>query len=329
MARRATVYITLTLLTALAFGLSLWVGAGDLSDAALRDVFLSLRGARALACMLAGSALGVAGVLVQGLFRNTLASPDLLGTTAGANLGGRLAILAFQPLLVASSGTLSADVLLPLGCLVGAALSLALLLVFVRQDSDSVVLLLVGFILGSLFLSVASFVTSIAQESWEVGRAVVAFALGSVTGTSLRVIALCAPLVLMGTLMAFAWGRTLDVLLSGEEEAKTLGVDVRATRSWVVIWVSVLTAAAVTLAGSIAFVGLIVPHVLRPIVGSTHRSLVPAAALLGGAFAVLCDVAARSFPTRAEVPLGVITGLLGAPVFLWLLLRQRRMERDA
>jgi iron complex transport system permease protein len=111
MARRATVYITLTLLTALAFGLSLWVGAGDLSDAALRDVFLSLRGARALACMLAGSALGVAGVLVQGLFRNTLASPDLLGTTAGANLGGRLAILAFQPLLVASSGTLSADVL--------------------------------------------------------------------------------------------------------------------------------------------------------------------------------------------------------------------------
>ncbi|MBK6579350.1 MAG: iron ABC transporter permease [Sandaracinaceae bacterium] len=329
MARRATVYITLTLLTALAFGLSLWVGAGDLSDAALRDVFLSLRGARALACMLAGSALGVAGVLVQGLFRNTLASPDLLGTTAGANLGGRLAILAFQPLLVASSGTLSADVLLPLGCLVGAALSLALLLVFVRQDSDSVVLLLVGFILGSLFLSVASFVTSIAQESWEVGRAVVAFALGSVTGTSLRVIALCTPLVLVGTLMAFAWGRTLDVLLSGEEEAKTLGVDVRATRSWVVIWVSVLTAAAVTLAGSIAFVGLIVPHVLRPIVGSTHRSLVPAAALLGGAFAVLCDVAARSFPTRAEVPLGVVTGLLGAPVFLWLLLRQRRMERDA
>ena len=329
MARRATVYITHTQLTARAVGLSLWVGADDLSDAALRDVFLSLRGARALACMLAGSALGVAGVLVQGLFRNTLASPDLLGTTAGANLGGRLAILAFQPLLVASSGTLSADVLLPLGCLVGAALSLALLLVFVRQDSDSVVLLLVGFILGSLFLSVASFVTSIAQESWEVGRAVVAFALGSVTGTSLRVIALCTPLVLVGTLMAFAWGRTLDVLLSGEEEAKTLGVDVRATRSWVVIWVSVLTAAAVTLAGSIAFVGLIVPHVLRPIVGSTHRSLVPAAALLGGAFAVLCDVAARSFPTRAEVPLGVVTGLLGAPVFLWLLLRQRRMERDA
>lgn len=329
MARRALVYISLTLLTVLAFGLSLRVGAGDLGDAALRDVFLSLRGARALACMLAGSALGVAGVLVQGLFRNPLASPDILGTSAGANLGGRLAILAFQPLLVASNGALSPDVLLPLGCLVGAVVSLAFLLLFVQQESDSMVLLLVGFILGSLFLSVASFVTSIAQESWEVGRAVVAFALGSVTGTSLRVIALCTPLVLVGTLAAFAWGRTLDVLLSGEEEAKTLGVDVRATRSWVVIWVSVLTSAAVTLAGSIAFVGLIVPHVLRPIVGSTHRSLVPAAALLGGSFAVLCDVGARVIPTRSEVPLGVVTGLLGAPVFLWLLVRQRRLERDA
>lgn len=329
MARRAIVYVSLTLLTAAAFGLSLGVGAGDLGDAALRDVFLSLRGARALACMLAGSALGVAGVLVQGLFRNPLASPDILGTSAGANLGGRLAILAFQPLLVASHGVLSPDVLLPLGCLVGAVVSLAFLLFFVQQESDSMVLLLVGFILGSLFLSVASFVTSIAQESWEVGRAVVAFALGSVTGTSLRVIALCTPLVLVGTLAAFAWGRTLDVLLSGEEEAKTLGVDVRATRSWVVIWVSVLTSAAVTLAGSIAFVGLIVPHVLRPIVGSTHRSLVPAAALLGGSFAVLCDVGARAIPTRSEVPLGVVTGLLGAPVFLWLLVRQRRLERDA
>lgn len=328
MARRATVYLTLALIVVAAFGLSLRVGAGDLGDAALREVFLSLRGARALACLLAGSALAVAGVLVQGLFRNPLASPDILGTTAGANLGGRIAILLFQPLLVATGGVVSPDVLLPLGCLIGAAGSLALLVVFVRQDSDSVVLLLVGFILGSLFLSVASFVTSIAQESWEVGRAVVAFALGSVSGTSLRTIALCTPLVLVGTLAAFGWGRTLDVLLSGEEEARTLGVDVRATRTWVVIWVSVLTSAAVTLAGSIAFVGLIVPHVLRPIVGSTHRGLVPAAALLGGAFTVLCDVAARSFPTRAEVPLGVVTGLLGAPVFLWLLLRQRRAERD-
>lgn len=328
MARRATVYLTLTVLTALSFALSLRVGAGDLGDAGLRDVFLSLRGARALACMLAGSALGVAGVMVQGLFRNPLASPDILGTTAGANLGGRVAILAFQPLLLATDGAVSPDVLLPLGCLLGAAGSLAVLVFFVREESDSVVLLLVGFILSSLFLSVASFVTSIAQESWEVGRAVVAFALGSVSGTSLRVIALCTPLVLLGTLAAFAWGRTLDVLLSGEEEAQTLGVDVRTTRTWVVIWVSVLTSAAVTLAGSIAFVGLIVPHVLRPVVGSTHRSLVPAAALLGGAFAVLCDVGARSFPTRAEVPLGVVTGLLGAPVFLWLLLRERRGERN-
>ncbi len=328
MLRRTTIYVSLVVLCVLSFGLSLRVGAGDLEDLQLREIFLSLRGARATASMLAGSALAVAGVMVQGLFRNPLASPSILGTTAGANLGGRIAILAFQPLIVASQGAISPDVLLPLGCLVGAAASLALLLVFVRQDSDSVVLLLVGFILGSLFLSVAGFVTSLAQESWEVGRAVVAFALGTVAGTSIKVITLTAPLVFVGTVAAFFWGRTLDVLLSGEEEAATLGVDVRTTRTWVVVWVSVLTSAAVTLAGSIAFVGLIVPHVLRPFVGSTHRSLVPAAALLGGAFAVLCDVAARSFPTRAEMPLGVVTGLLGAPVFLWLLLRQRRLERD-
>jgi iron complex transport system permease protein len=115
-------------------------------------------------------------------------------------------------------------------------------------------------------------------------------------------------------------------MLSGEEEAASLGVDVPAVRVWTVVWTSVLTGAAVSIGGNVGFVGLIVPHALRPFVGVEHRKLVPAAALAGGAFVVVCDVVSRALPTRSEVPLGVVTGLLGAPVFLSLLLRVARGE---
>ncbi len=213
---------------------------------------------------------------------------------------------------------------LPLGCLLGAWLAMLVLLAFVRQRSDNVTLLLTGFILSSLFLSLASFVTSIAQDSWDLARAVLNFSLGGVAGASRRQILLAAPLVLAGLVAAWGWGRNLDLLLSGEEEAAALGVDIGATRRWLTVWVAVLTGAAVSIGGNVIFVGLIVPHALRRLVGVQHRRLVPAAALGGGALVLACDILARVIPTQSEVPLGVITGMLGAPVFLVLLSRSRR-----
>jgi iron complex transport system permease protein len=216
------------------------------------------------------------------------------------------------------------ELVVPLGCLVGAGLALGVILLFLRERTGGVMLILTGFILSSLFLSVGGLLVSLAQDSWEVGRAVIAFTLGGVGGVGRRQLLLATPLVLGGLCAAWAWGRTLDVLLSGEEEAATLGVDVGQARRWCVLWVAVLTAAAVSVGGNLIFVGLIVPHVLRPFTGVLHRRLIPAAALGGGVFLIACDVVARTLPARSEIPLGVVTGLIGAPVFLVLLARAQR-----
>ena len=170
-------------------------------------------------------------------------------------------------------------VLLPLGCLLGAVLGLLLLLAIARRHGDLVLLLLTGFILSSLFLGIGNFLMSLSQEKWELGRAMVAFVLGGLSGTSFAQVAIALPLVLAGVVAAFLWGRALDVLLSGEEEAAALGVDVRAARRWSVLWSATLTGAAVSLGGNIGFVALIVPHGLR----SLHRQRAPAARARRGA----------------------------------------------
>jgi iron complex transport system permease protein len=311
-------------LTGLAVVASLSVGDGALGDPELGDVYLRLRAARAAAAALAGAALAVAGVLVQGLFRNPLASPSILGTTAGAALGGQLALVAHGTLAeVGGVAGAAPEMLQPLACLVGAGASLAVLLAFLRRGFGRVALLLTGFILASLFASVGAFLTTLAQEEWAVGRAVVAFTLGGVGGVGLRRVALAAPLVLAAAGAAWFWGRPLDLMLSGEEEARALGLDVDRTRRWAVVWAAIATGAAVSLGGNVAFVGLVAPHALRPLVGAAHRRLVPTAAVAGAAFLIVCDVVARAAPTRGEMPLGVLTGLVGAPLFLMLLLRHR------
>ena len=309
----------------LSFGVNLLAGASDLSDPELFDTLLALRSARGLVAYLAGAALAVAGVIAQGLFRNPLASPDVLGTTAGASCFGKLSLLVMQATLAGgTAGALAPELLLPLGCLLGALLALVCLLALARRTPDAVVLLLAGFLLSSLFLSVGSLITSLSQESWELGRAVVAFALGGVGGAGTRQVLLIAPIVAAGTIAALLWSRPLDLLLSGDDEARVLGLDVRRARRWCIAWTALLTAGAVAVGGNLGFVGLVVPHGLRRLVGVSHRRLVPAAALGGGTFVLLCDVLARALPSRTEVPLGVITGLVGAPLFLVLLLRTRR-----
>lgn len=319
--RSFPLYPSLILLLLVSAGLGLGVGPGSLNDLELRSTLLSLRATRLLAVVLAGSALAVAGVVVQGVFRNPLVSPSILGTTAGANFGGQGMLL-----LLAGTGStfLPSEMALPLGCLLGAALSLLILLLFCRNQSSSLVLILTGFILSSLFLAMGGFMVSLAMDRWDLGRAMISFTLGGVSTSSLRLILAALPFVVIGIIAAFAWGRTLDLFLSGEDEAKSLGVDVGQARRWIVVWVAVLTAAAIAVGGNVAFVGLVVPHVLRPFVGVLHRRLIPAAAILGATFLVLCDTLVRIIPTRSEMPLGVLTGIVGAPLFLALLIHGQR-----
>ena len=316
-------YALLFLLLLIAGALAVLVGSGDLSDPELRDTFLKLRGFRLAAAFLAGAALAVGGVVVQGLFRNPLASPSVLGTTAGASFGGQIALLLYG-LTGASLGFVVPEMIVPIGCFVGALMALAILLLFLRVTHDLLALLLTGFVLSALFLSLSAFVTSIAQETWELGRAVVSFSLGSVSGTGPRQLAFALPLIVAAIGACWLWGRALDLLLSGEEEAQSMGANVRAVRWWSAIWVSVLVAGAVSVGGNVGFVGLVVPHMLRSFAGTKHRRLIPAAALAGGLFLVACDIIARLVPSRSEMPLGVVTGLIGAPLFLLLLIRLRR-----
>lgn len=306
-------------------GLNLLAGSSSLQERDLAGALLSLRAARGLTAYFVGSALAVAGVLAQGLFRNPLASPDLLGTSAGASFAGKLSMLLLSAAFAQGRvGGLAFEAWLPLGCLVGALAALLVLLALAKRAPDAVVLLLAGFLLTSLFLGLGSFVTSLSQESWELGRAVIAFALGSVTGSGPRQVATIAPIALIGTAAALAWSRPLDLLLSGEEEARVLGLDVARAQRWCIVWIALLTAGAVAVGGNLGFVGLVVPHGLRRFVGVAHRTLVPAAALGGGVFVLACDMAARSLPSRTEIPLGVITDLIGAPLFLVLVMRSQR-----
>lgn len=323
--RSRLVLLSLVLLSAGVFALNLLVGALSLSGHDLVDTLLALRTARGLVAYLAGASLAVGGVLSQGLFHNPLASPDVLGTTAGASFAGKLTLLAFQG-LVLSEGTarLAPELLLPVGCLLGAFAALIVLLALSRRAPDTVVLLLAGFLLSSLFLALGSLITSLAQEHWELGRAVVSFALGSVTGAGVRQVAIIAPIAILGTIAAMLWSRPLDLLLSGEEEAHVLGLDVARTRRWCIAWTALLTAGAVAVGGNLSFVGLVVPHGVRRVLGASHRLLIPGSALAGGSFVLACDVLARSLPARTEVPLGVVTGLIGAPLFLTLVLRARQ-----
>jgi iron complex transport system permease protein len=317
-----------TALLALAIALGLVLGHGSLADPAVRGVFLELRALRMVNAGLAGAALAVAGVLMQGLFRNPLASPSVLGTSAGAALGGQLSLLLHGAVAASAPAWLAPEMLLPLGCFAGAALSLMILLLVIgrvlRSGGDALVaVLLAGFLLASGFAALGALATWLGQSSWEIGRTLVAFILGGVDGKGPRHIALALPLVAIGIAAAWAWGRHLDALLAGEEEAAALGVDVRDARRWILVWTAVLTAAATAIGGGVAFVGLIVPHALRPFTGVAHRRLIPVAALGGAAFLILCDALCRVAP-GGELPLGVVTGLLGAPLFLALVLRLHR-----
>lgn len=330
MSRTARAWTVLVVAAVIGVVAAMLIGDGDLADPDHRATFLRLRGWRLANATLAGAALATAGVLVQGLFRNPLASPSILGTTSGASLGGVVVLLLWNTLLAGRlPAWLPAELLLPIGCLAGALGALLVLLAVTGRNAGVVTLLLTGFILSSLFLSIGGLLTSLALETFELGRAVVAFTLGGVESKGGHHVALATPMVGIGALAALGWTRHLDALLMGEDEAQSVGVDVDTVRRWVIVWTAVLTAAAVAIGGNISFVGLVVPHALRPWVGVEHQKLLPAALVGGAVFVLWADVLTRVLPSPGPVPLGVVTGLVGAPLFLVLLGRASRAGRLA
>lgn len=278
---------------------------------------LDLRASRALVAFATGGALALAGLMMQALLRNPLADPYVLGVSSGASVGALLALL-----LMAS--TLMVDA----AALVGAVGVALLLYVLARRDLRSgqaaeggaSMLLLTGVIVSALCGSLVTLMLSIAPEGRL--RSMIFWLIGDLAGAPLRL----APwMVLVGALLfAMRSARAMNMVALHAENAVTLGVRVSALRKGLFFVSALLTASAVTSAGSIGFVGLIVPHACRFAFGPDHRVLIPAVVLSGGAFLVLCDTLARTIVAPQQLPVGAITAMIGAPVFLYQLHRMRK-----
>ncbi|HVZ32302.1 MAG TPA: iron ABC transporter permease, partial [Polyangiaceae bacterium] len=297
--RGLRIALALALFTIVSFALGLWTGRGNPADPGMRELFLSLRAYRMGVAFFAGGAIAVGGAIVQGLVRNPLASPEVLGTNAGALLGGKLALFAtFILFQDGAPGGISPEMMVPVGCMLGAVLSLATVLSISSLRANTVTLILTGFVLNGFFLSIGVFVSNLSQDFYELNRAMSTFASGSISGSGARQLTLVAALALAGTMPALLWSSSLDLLLSGEEEAAALGVEVSRVRFWCVVWASLMTAGAVAVGASVGFIGLIIPHVVRRFTGPAHRHVIPGSFVLGGGFLILCDALCRGLPLK-------------------------------
>jgi iron complex transport system permease protein len=281
------------------------------------QIFFVARMPRIFAGAVVGAALAAAGVVFQALLRNPLATPFTLGVSAGASLGAMLAIVFGTTI---SAGPLTA---VPLASLAGAALGAAIvyrLATMQNRAMSTTVLLLAGVTLNSFFSALIVFVQYLADFA-QVFRAT-RWIMGDLDIGRFEPIVVALPMVVIAFAI-FAWlPSSLNLLSVGTDAASARGVDVGRTQRLAFISASLATAAAVSLAGPIGFIGIVVPHLVRLIVGVDHRIVLPASALFGAAFLVVCDLAARTLLAPLEIPVGVITAMLGGPFFLWLLVRK-------
>jgi iron complex transport system permease protein len=315
----STIIPTGTVIRTLAAGVvpAGWIDAPAPDDPQALVVWV-IRLPRVIVAMLVGAALAVAGTQMQGLFQNPMASPDVIGTSTGGALGAVLAIV----LGLAARSTLW----LPLFAFVASLISLAIIYAMTtrRGRTPIAVLLLAGLGLSALCGALTSFLISFHWVRYEVALEVVFWLMGGLDSRTWDHVWISAPSVAIGLAASLYLSRELDLLLAGEETAASLGVDVERVKRVILATAALLTGAAVAVSGTIGFVGLIIPHMVRFLVGPSHARVVPAAALAGATFLVFADLVARTVLRPEEISLGVVTACIGAPFFLYLLMRHRR-----
>lgn len=286
-------------------------GQGEPGDAV---IIWQIRLPRALAAWLVGAALGGSGAALQGLLRNPLAEPGILGVSASASLGATIAIYYGLTALSAFA--------LPVAAIIGALGATFLIGLAAERTGSVTTLILVGVGLSSFAAACMSLAMNFAPNPFTLSD-MVTWMLGSVTNRSFDDIALALPFMAAGGACLFAARRGLSALTLGEEAASGIGVDLRALRRLIVLGTGLAAGAAVALAGAIGFVGIVAPHLVRPWVNhDPARSLVPSA-LLAGLFLVLADIGVRLAPTSNELRLGVVAALIGAPAFAWIAMQRR------
>ncbi|WP_066583731.1 FecCD family ABC transporter permease [Cellulomonas timonensis] len=268
--------------------------------------------------LLVGAALGCAGALMQGVFANPLAEPGIIGVSSGAAVGA-CAVIVF-------GGALTAGPWIAAAAFVGGLITTFAVYGLSRSGgrTEVVTLVLTGVAINAFAGGLLAFFTFIASPAAR--EQIVFWQLGSLNGSSWSSVAIVAPLVIVGLAVAMALSRRLDLLSLGERAARHLGVNVERLRQGVIVLVAVLVASGVAFTGIIAFVGLVVPHLVRILAGPGHRLLVPGSALGGALVLVVADLVARTAIANADLPLGMLTSLVGGPFFFWLLRRTRATQ---
>ncbi len=288
--------------------LRVWHGLWRQDDLAALVIW-NIRLPRVVIAMLIGAALSSSGLVMQAYFRNSLASPGLLGVSSGGAAGAVVAI---------GAGWASLSLLaVPAAAIIGAFLATAAIFVLARQGASTDRLLLAGIALNALLGAVTSYVLTNFTLSYERNAQILFWLLGGLEDRTWQHVWMVA-LVVPAAALLWPLGRPMDLLSLGADEAQSLGVDVRRLRRWLLVLSTVMTALAASVAGTVGFVGLIVPHGLRLLVGPEHRRLLPLSLVGGAAFVLLCDLVGRA---SGGLRLGIVTSLIGGPFFLWLLRR--------
>lgn len=299
---------------AIAFGdciKALFSGEGDAIALIMREIRLP----RALLGLMIGATLGLSGAALQGYLHNPLAEPGLIGVSASASLGAVLAIY--------SGLTIVLPLALPLCALLAAIVAVIVVQALAGRRSNTLTIILAGVAVSSLAGAMTSLALNLSPNPFA-ALEIMFWMLGSLTDRSMTHVWLAAPFMLVGWVLLMMLGRALDALTLGADTAASMGVDMRRVQQLAVLGTAASVGAATAVAGAIGFVGLVVPHLLRPLVGARPSRLLPASALGGAAVVLAADILVRLVAPGRDLKLGVLTAIVGAPFFLWLVYRERR-----
>lgn len=326
-ARYRALLAVLSLLVAVLFVLSLTVGPaaiafGDSIKAlfsgkadAIALIMREIRLPRALLGLMIGATLGLSGAALQGYLRNPLAEPGLIGVSASASLGAVLAIY--------SGLTIAFPLALPLSALLAAMIAVLVVQALAGRRGNTLTIILAGVAVSSLAGAMTSLALNLSPNPFA-ALEIMFWMLGSLTDRSMTHVWLAAPFMLVGWVLLLMLGRALDALTLGADTAASMGIDMRRVQQLAVLGTAASVGAATAVAGAIGFVGLVVPHLLRPLVGARPSRLLPASALGGAAVVLAADILVRLIAPGRDLKLGVLTAIVGAPFFLWLVYRERR-----
>ena len=280
-------------------------------------VLFEIRLPRTLIAAVAGASFGICGAAMQGLLRNPLASPGLIGSSSGAALGAVV-------ILYLGLGELS-WLLMPGGGMAGALLAMLLVYILAGRDASIVTIVLAGVAINSLAVALMSLILNLAPSPYAV-REIVLWTLGSVSNLGMNDLWVMLPATGLGWLLFIGTGKSLELLTLGEDTARSMGVNLFALRIRLFFAIALSIGAAVSITGAIGFIGLVIPHLLRPLVGYQPGRLLGVSALGGAAMLLAADIVVRLMPSGPEIRIGVLTAMVGAPFFLFLIIKTRRWQ---